>query len=102
MVDEVVRVDPNTGLALEVRMARGVQAVEELGEIVVVHYVDDDYVMQRLEIPKSEVSASPEIDVEKLKQAITKRIEEMKARRKALEEVEDKVRGFKPEKKVSK
>jgi uncharacterized coiled-coil protein SlyX len=100
MVDEVVRTDPKTGKALEARMAQGVQAIEELGEMVVVHYVDDDYVMQRLEIPKSEVSASPEIDVEKLKAAIAKRIEEMQARRRVLREAEDKVKGFKVERKV--
>jgi hypothetical protein len=94
MVDEILKADPATGKALEAKMARGVQAVEEMGEMVVVHYVDEDYVMQRLEIPKSEVAASAEVDVEKLKAAIAKRVAEMREARARRLSVEEKIRGF--------
>lgn len=93
MVDEILKTDPETGKALEALMAQGVQAVEELGEMVVVHYVDEDYVMQRLEIPRSEVAASAEIDVEKLKAAIAKRVDEVRARKARARKLEG-LRGF--------
>lgn len=96
MVDEILKVDEKTGKALEARMAQGVQAVEEMGDVVVVHYVDEDYVMQRLEIPRSEVSASAEIDLEKLKAAIAKRVEELRARKGRAKKLEE-LRGFKVE-----
>jgi hypothetical protein len=94
LVDEILRVDPVTGKALEARMARGVQIVEDLGNVIVVHYVDDDYVMQRIEIPKSEVTASEEIDVEKLKRAIERHVEELRRAKKTATMLEEKLRGY--------
>lgn len=81
MVDEVLRVDPKTGKALEARMARGVQAVEELGDAIVVHYVDENHVLRRIEIPRSEVATGEGVDVEKLKEAIARRVSELRARK---------------------
>jgi hypothetical protein len=95
MVDEILEVDPKTGKALRARMAVGVQFVEELGDVVVVHYVDEEYVLHRLEIPRSEV-ASSEIDVDKLKEAIARRVEELKARKATAKRLEGLV-GFKVE-----
>jgi hypothetical protein len=95
VVDEILEVDPKTGKALKARMAVGVQLVEELGDVVFVHYVDEDYIMHRLEIPRSEV-ASSEIDIEKLKEAITRQVEELKAR-KATAKMLEKLIGFKVE-----
>jgi hemerythrin len=93
VVDEILKVDPKMGKALEAKMAQGVQAVEEMGEMVVVHYVDEDYVMQRLEIPRSEVAASAEVDLEKLKAAIAKRVDEVRARKARARKLEE-LRGF--------
>lgn len=100
MVDEILEVDRKTGKALRARMAVGVQLVEELGDLIIVHYVDEDYVLQRLEIPKSEVATS-EIDMEKLKEAIARRVEELRARKERVRKLE-KLKGFKAEVKARK
>jgi CO dehydrogenase/acetyl-CoA synthase alpha subunit len=97
VVDEILEVDPVTGKALKARMAVGVQFIEEIGDLVVVHYVDEDYVMQRLEIPRREVTASEEIDLEKLREAIARRVEELRARKERARKLE-KLVGFKAEK----
>jgi len=97
MVDEILKVDPKTGKALEARMAQGVQFVEEQGDTVIVHYVDEDYILHRFEIPRSEATSSPEIDLEKLKKAIVKRVEELKARKDREKRLKQLI-GFKAEK----
>jgi len=78
MADEIIKTDPE-GKVIEARMSRGIQYIEEVGEMLIVHYVDNNYVMRRIEIPRNEVVTDNNIDINKLNEAITKRVNEIKS-----------------------